>query len=112
MLKPGKDQQTSMATEEQMKSNQANAQHSAGATTESGAARSSQNATKHGFTGRTLVLHPEEAESYEAHVASYLDDYQPSTHRQNQLVRQLADLDYSLHQISIEESNTVTHMNG
>ncbi len=66
---------------------------------------------KHGFTGRTLVVHPEEAESYEEHVASYLADYQPATHHQNQLVRQLADLDYSLHQISIEQSNTVTHMN-
>jgi hypothetical protein len=94
-----------------MKANQANAQHSTGATTEAGAARSSQNALRHGFTGRTLVLHPEEAESYETHVACYLEDYQPATHYQNQLVRQLADLDYSLHQISIEQSNTVTHMN-
>jgi hypothetical protein len=101
-----------MATEAQIKANQANAQHSQGPTSEAGAARSSQNAVRHGFTGRTLVLHPEEVESYESHVASYIDDYQPATHRQNQLVRQLADLDYSLHQISIEQSNTVTHMNG
>jgi hypothetical protein len=101
-----------MATEAQMKANQANAQHSQGPTTEAGAARSSQNAVRHGFTGRTLVLHPEEVESYEEHVASYLDDYQPANHSQNPLVRQLADLDYSLHQISIEESNIVTHMNG
>jgi hypothetical protein len=101
-----------MATEAQIKANQANAQHSSGPTSEAGAARSSQNALRHGFTGRTLVLHPEEVESYEDHVASYLEDYHPTTHRQNQLVRQLADLDYSLHQISIEESNTVTHMNG
>jgi SEC-C motif len=111
MLKPGKDPPTKMATEAQIKANQQNAQHSQGPTSEAGAARSSQNSRKHGFTGRTLVLHPEEAESYETHVASYLEDYRPATHHQNQLVRQLADLDYSLHQISIEQSNTVTHMN-
>ena len=73
--------------------------------------RSSKNATKHGFTGRELVLKPEEQEPYESHVASYLADYQPVTHRQTQLVRQLIDLDWSLHQISIEQSNTMLHMN-
>jgi hypothetical protein len=73
--------------------------------------RSSKNATKHGFTGRELVLKPEEKEPYEAHVAAYMADYQPFTHRQTQLVRQLIDLDWSLHQISIEQSNTMLHMN-
>jgi hypothetical protein len=73
--------------------------------------RSSKNATKHGFTGRELVLRPEEKEPYEAHVAAYLADYNPATHRQTQLVRQLIDLDWSLHQISIEQSNTMLHMN-
>ncbi len=100
-----------MATEAQIKANQQNAQHSAGATTEAGAARSSQNATKHGYTGRTLILKPEEVEDYNEHVASYIQDYKPFTQRQHQLVQQKADLDWSLQQISIEQFNTMTHMN-
>jgi hypothetical protein len=100
-----------MATEAQIKANQENAQHSTGATTEAGSARSSQNATRHGYTGRSLVLRPEEIEDYNAHVAAYIADYEPTTVRQRQLVQQKADLDWSLHQISIEQFNTMTHMN-
>jgi hypothetical protein len=100
-----------MATEAQIKANQQNAQHSTGATSEAGAARSSQNSTKHGYTGRTLVLKPEEIEGYNAHVDAYVADYQPFTQRQSQLVQQKADLDWSLQQISIEQFNTMTHMN-
>ncbi len=100
-----------MATEAQIKANRQNAQHSTGATTEAGAARSSQNSTKHGYTGRTLILKPEEIEVYNVHVASYIADYQPFTLRQHQLVQQKADLDWSLQQISIEQFNTMTHMN-
>jgi hypothetical protein len=100
-----------MATEAQIKANQQNAQHSTGAATQAGTARSAQNATKHGYTGRSLVLKPEEIEDYNAHVAAYIAEYEPFTQRQSQLVQQKADLDWSLHQISIEQSNTMTHMN-
>jgi hypothetical protein len=101
-----------MPTEAQIAANRENAKHSTGPATESGLERSSQNSTKHGFTGLTrIVIKPEEKEAYEAHVASYLKDYDPTSHRQKQLVQQLADLDWSLHQISVEQSNTLTHMN-
>jgi hypothetical protein len=100
-----------MATEAQFKANQQNAQHSTGATSEAGAARSSQNSTKHGYTGRSLVLKPEEIEDYNEHVAAYIAEYEPFTQRQSQLVQQKADLDWSLQQISIEQFNTMTHMN-
>jgi hypothetical protein len=92
-----------MATEAQAKANRENAQYSTGATIEANSARSSQNATRHGYTGRSLVLKPEEIDEYNAHIAAYLADYPPTTVRQRQLVQQKADLDWSLHQIDAHE---------
>lgn len=44
-----------MTTAAQVEANRRNAQHSTGPRSQQGKARSSQNATKHGFTGRLLV---------------------------------------------------------
>jgi hypothetical protein len=99
-----------MATPQQINANQQNAQHSPGPVTAEGKQKSSQNARKHGFTGLSLVVTPEEMEAYQSHVQSYLDHHQPAGHMHAQLVRQLADLHWSLHQIFVQQSNTMSLM--
>jgi hypothetical protein len=100
-----------MASQQQIAANQKNAQLSHGPVTDSGKQISSQNAIKHGFTGKTLFISDEEKEPYEAHVASYYADYKPIGPKQTQLLHQLADLHWGLHQVSVEQSNTLALMN-
>jgi regulator of protease activity HflC (stomatin/prohibitin superfamily) len=100
-----------MSTPEKIAANHANAQLSTGPVTPEGKRTSSRNATKHGFTGLSLVVSEPEREAYEAHVAAYLSSYNPTTHQQNLLVHQLADLDWSLHQINVQQINLFSLMN-
>jgi hypothetical protein len=99
-----------MSTTAQIKANQQNAQFSQGPVSAEGLERSSKNAIKHGLTGQTLVLAPEEAESYSAHVSEYMAHYEPSGHYQRQLIQQLADSDWGVHQIFLLQSATISYM--
>ena len=66
-----------MSSQRQIDANRQNAQKSSGPTTPEGRERSSRNSTKHGFTGQSLILSPEEADLYKAFVADYFNDYAP-----------------------------------
>ncbi len=90
-----------------MNANRENAKHSTGPVN---TARSSQNAVRHGLTGQTLVLTPEEAESYSEHVTQYMAHYEPADHYHRQLVQDLADSDWGIHQIFLLQSSTVSYM--
>jgi hypothetical protein len=98
-------------TTHQIAANRCNAQLSTGPITEEGKDRSSQNATRHGFTGLTLIVTPEERELYQAHVQATFAEHRPAGHRQTLLVQQLADIDWSLQQISVEQANTISLLN-
>jgi hypothetical protein len=100
-----------MASVEQIQANRENARLSTGPVTAEGKQASSQNAVKHGFTGLSLVVTEPERDAYEAHVRSYFAEYNPNGHHQSQLVQQLADLDWSLHQISVQQLNVISLMN-
>jgi hypothetical protein len=100
-----------MSTTSQIEANRSNAQKSTGPTTEAGKQKSSQNATRHGFTGLALIVTPSEKEAYEAHVQSYMDHHKPADHMHRQIVQQYADLHWSLHQIFVQQSNTMSLMN-
>ncbi len=101
-----------MATDKQINANRKNAQHSCGATSEEGAKRSSQNGLKHGFCGLTLVVTDAEKEAYEIHVEQTFIDYgNPANHQQIQLLQQLADQHWSLHQIFVQQANVISRMN-
>jgi hypothetical protein len=91
--------------------NRQNAQSSTGPKTEAGKQRSSLNATRHGFTGQTLFLLPEEKEAYEAHCLAYRERYAPATHEESDLIQQYADLRWSLHQLCVEQSNVLAVLN-
>ena len=100
-----------MSSNAQIKANQQNALSSTGPTTEAGKQISSQNAAKHGFTGLSLIVTAAEKEAYDAHVQAYMDHYQPVDHMHRQVVQQYADLHWSLHQIFVQQSNTMSLMN-
>ena len=100
-----------MSTNAQITANQQNAKLSTGPTTEAGKQISSQNATRHGFTGLSLIVTPDEKEAYETHVAAYLEYHQPASHPHKQMVQQYLDLLWSLHQIFVQQSNTMSLMN-
>jgi hypothetical protein len=100
-----------MSSQQQIDANRQNAQKSTGPTSEAGRKRSSLNATKHGMTGQTLILSPEEKESYEAHVKSYFEKYKPYDAVTKQLTQQLADALWSVNQIFVQQSNLIALIN-
>jgi len=99
-----------MSTAAQIKANQENSKRSTGPTSQLGSERSSRNAVRHGLTGQTVVLTPEETESYAEHVREYMARYEPSDHYQRQLVQDLADSDWGIHQIFLLQSATISYM--
>jgi hypothetical protein len=99
-----------MSTNAQIAANQQNAKLSTGPVTDAGLQRSSKNATKHGFTGQSLVITPQEKEAYEAHVQAYMDHHKPVDHKHRELIQQLADSHWSLHQIFVQQTNTMSLM--
>jgi hypothetical protein len=110
-LETGKRTPNMSASAAQIQANRQNAQLSTGATTPEGKKRSSLNATRHGFTGQSLVLADEEKDAYETHSIAFMESYQPATHEETSLVQQYADLTWSLHQIAIQQSNVMSLIN-
>ena len=100
-----------MSSQRQIDANRENAQKSSGPVTDAGKQRSSRNSTKHGFTGQSLILSPEEADLYKAFVADYYNDYAPYDAATRQLTQQLADAHWSLQQIFVQQSNLITLIN-
>ncbi len=100
-----------MPSTQQVEANRQNAQASSGPKTETGKQRSSQNATRHGFTGQSIVISDEEKEAYENHCIAYLERFAPANQEETGLVQQCADLDWSLHQISVQQFNQMTILN-
>ena len=85
--------------------NRANSQHSTGPRTEPGKQRSSQNALRHGLTARTAVLPTEDPEAYQRHIQQFLDEYQPATATETQLVHELANTSWRLNRIPFLEAD-------
>ena len=79
--------------------NRANALHSTGPVTHEGRAISSLNAVKTGLTGRTVLLHSDDADVYRQHLAAYTKEYQPAGLREQELVQSLADTQWRLQRI-------------
>ena len=53
--------------------------------------KSRLNAYKHGLTGQTLILDPEDKPAYDAHCQSYADLYNPAGRPEQLLVQMIAD---------------------
>lgn len=85
--------------------NKANAQHSTGPRTDAGKQRSSLNALRHGLTAKSAVLPSEDAAAYEQHRRQFLDEYQPATPTETQLVTELIDTSWRLNRIPLLEAD-------
>ena len=70
--------------------NKANAQHSTGPRTEAGKSASKYNATRHGLTGKRLVLESENPAEYEALRQDLIESYQPANATELMLVEEIA----------------------
>jgi hypothetical protein len=84
--------------------NRANSQHSTGPRTEPGKQRSSHNALRHSLTARTAVLPTEDPEAYQRHIQQFLDEYQPTTATEIQLVHEIANTAWRLNRIPFLEA--------
>jgi hypothetical protein len=87
--------------------NRANAQHSTGPKTDSGKQRSSLNALRHGLTSRIVVMPNEDLEAYQAHLQTFLDEYQPQGATKAHLVQILADTSWRQNRIVAVEANVL-----
>jgi hypothetical protein len=85
-----------MSTPAQIAANQKNGQLSTGPTSPDGKAKSSLNAVKTGLTGRTVLLPGDDAQAYEAHIASFFARHQPAGDEERNLVQSLADTEWRL----------------
>jgi hypothetical protein len=88
--------------------NRANSQHSTGPRTEAGKQRSSLNALRHGLTSRTAVLPTEELVAHQQHVQQFLDEYQPATPTETQIVHELGNTAWRLNRIPLLEAELLT----
>jgi hypothetical protein len=100
-----------MSTSAQIDANRENAKRSTGSTTPAGAERASRNSTKHGLTCQTLIVSLEERDAYEAHVQSYMHSHKPVSQEHRQLVQQLADGHWSIHQAFVLQTNGIALIN-
>jgi hypothetical protein len=79
--------------------NKANAQLSTGPKTSEGKAKSSLNAVKTGLSGRTVLLHSDDAPVYRQHVRDYEKELRPVGQRECDLVQSIADCAWRLSRI-------------
>jgi hypothetical protein len=88
----------------QLAANRANAQLARGPVTEEGKRRSSLNATRHGLTGRVVVLPSEDLNHYQAFSKELVDSLDPQTPLERQLAQTVADQQWRLNRVrSIED---------
>jgi hypothetical protein len=88
--------------------NRANSQHSTGPRTEQGKQRSSLNALRHGLTAQTAVLPNEDPATYQRHIQQFLDEYQPATATETQLVHEIANTAWRLNRIPLFEAELLS----
>ena len=82
---------TTPISEAKLAANRANAQLSTGATTQSGKAIVSQNATKHGLTGKFKVLSCESQSEFDQLLAGFLRSEAPVGDDEIEMVHQMAE---------------------
>jgi hypothetical protein len=91
-------------SEAQLAANRANAQHSTGATTPEGKAKSSMNALKHGLTGKTVLLPTDDAAEYDRQLQVYIEALKPATDEELALVQSLVDSAWRITRIKTLET--------
>lgn len=83
----------------QLAANRANAKLSTGPKSLDRKATSCLNAVKTGLTGRTVLLHTDDAAEYQRHVTAYEKEFSPVGPRERDLVQSIADTQWRLARI-------------
>jgi hypothetical protein len=101
---PVTESEPSHVSEAQLAANRANAQHSTGATSESGKAKSSMNALKHGLSGKTVLLPTDDADEYNYILNAYVKSCQPATEEELNLIQSIVDSTWRLQRCRVLET--------
>src|SRR5579875_222059 len=88
-----------MSSPAQLAADRANAELSSGPKSPEGKAKSSHNAVKTALTGQTILLPTDDVELYQLHVQAFIDDFQPATPRECDLVQSIANTFWRLKRI-------------
>ena len=94
-------------SDKQLAANRANAQHSTGPKTAEGKSRARYNGTKHGLTGRTVVLPWEDLEEYKRFSEELVESFAPKTPFERQLAQTVADAQWRLNRARTWEEGII-----
>jgi len=94
-------------SEAQIEANRRNAKHSRGPKTESGKHRSSQNAMRHGLTGRVVVLPEEDMEAFKAFAKEIVDSLGADSPMERQCAQTIADSQWRLNRARTFEDGMI-----
>jgi hypothetical protein len=86
----------SKPSQAQIEANRRNSKHSRGPNSPHGKHRSSQNAMRHGLTGRVIVLPSEDMEAYQKFSRELVDSLHPATPMEMQFAQTVADTQWRL----------------
>jgi hypothetical protein len=93
-----------MSTQRKIDSARANGAKSHGPITEQGRKTSSMNALKHGLTARTVVLSNEDGDEYTGLLNSYIEELQPTSTIEMDLVTEMVNAKWQQRRLSNIES--------
>ena len=93
-----------MASSKQLQANRANAGKSTGPRTQVGKARSRLNSRKHGLTAKTLIIVGEHAEDFEELRSALIEQYDPQSALEFELLERLAGILWRLRRVPLFEA--------
>src|SRR5580658_1784518 len=94
-----------MISEKQLEANRRNAQHSTGPQSAAAKKRVSLNNLRHGLTGQTTVLSPEDRAAHDKFSADLLSCLKPENALELQVAQSIADDHWRLNRIFAIETN-------
>jgi hypothetical protein len=98
-----------MTTEKQTAANRRNAKLSTGPKTEEGRKTSSLNSYKHGITGQTEIMTPEQANAHDAFVNAIIDDLLPVGALERQLANSISESHWRMNRVVALENNLIAN---
>ena len=93
-----------MASTKQLEANRANAEKSTGPRSQGGKARSCLNSRKHGLTAKTLIIIGECADDFDQLRAELMDEHDPQSTLECELVERLAGILWRLRRVPFFEA--------
>jgi len=93
-----------MASDKQLQANRANAKQSTGPRSQGGKARSRLNSRKHGLTAKTLIIVGECADDFDQLRAELMDEHDPQSALEAELVERLAGILWRLRRVPFFEA--------